>query len=90
MDTVVAAGEVGTVIDLDDWRLRRQAAVGDPVERIKRALEEFAPVVSGLHGVPLDDARSEIVAITRAVDKRKLSEAASRAEQLALRLRRLA
>ena len=82
---------MGVVIDLDSRRPRPDEAVA----RLERAVEVLEPLVGGLERRRARRAHpgsieTEILAITGAVAAGRLDDAASRAERLAGRLRRLA
>ncbi|MEX1046508.1 MAG: hypothetical protein WD757_02745 [Actinomycetota bacterium] len=80
---------MGTVIDLESRRRRQDPAV----DRLSRAIEVLEPLVDGAEGKRSrhpGSIETELLAITGAIAGERLDEAATRAEQLAARLRRLA
>ncbi len=89
---------MGTVIDLEAWRLRRGelAGHGDPTEapagppapvnRLERAIARLEPLVIGGTGRIGPRVETELLAITGAVASGRVGDAADRAERLAVRL----
>lgn len=74
---------MGTVVDIEVFRRRREGRGADPIERIERAASSMDPVVRSLRGDRLERVRSRIERITRAVNDGRLPEAADLAEKLA-------
>ncbi len=89
---------MGTVIDLEAWRLRRGGLPGHgepteapapqrvPVNRLERAIARLEPLVTGDTSRVGPRVETELLAITGAVASGRVGDAADRAERLAVRL----
>jgi hypothetical protein len=81
---------MGTVIDLETWRTRRQrlvlAADPPPVPRLDRAVARLERLMRSGTGRISARVETELLAITGAVTAGRMQEAAHRAERLAERL----
>ncbi len=89
---------MGTVIDLEAWRLRRGELAGHgellkaparqraPVNRLERAIARLEPLVTGGTSRIGPRVETELLAITGAVASGRVGDAADRAERLSVRL----
>jgi hypothetical protein len=74
---------MGTVIDLGEWRERRER---DPMTRLERAIARLDGLLRRGSGRVGHRVETELLAITGAVTSGLQDEAAERAERLAERL----
>jgi hypothetical protein len=81
---------MGSVIDLDAWRARRERAVPavepEPVPRLDAAVARLERLMRAGTGRISARVETELLAITGAVTAGRMREAARRAERLAERL----